>query len=311
MTTAWVFPGQGSQIVGMGRDVYEHSSQARAVFQEADAVLGWGLTALCFDGPQEQLTHTEHAQPALLTTSIAIVAAIREQYGNRLDPAFVAGHSLGEYTALYAADAVDFATALRLVQRRGTLMAAARHGTMAAVMGLESAALTAICAAASSFGPVVVANENAPGQLVISGAPEAVAHVGEQAKAAGARRVVPLNVSAAFHSPLMAAAAHELASAIALATFQDARVPVVGNVDGQPLTVSQSLRDELVAQVTAPVRWIRSVEKMAELGVGRFVEIGAGNVLTGLIKRIAPGVELVNVADEAGVRRLGQEISAD
>jgi [acyl-carrier-protein] S-malonyltransferase len=325
VTIAFVFPGQGAQQVGMGHDLYDASAAARAVFDQADAVLGFPITRLCFEGPEASLTATENAQPALLTTSAALVATLAEGRGDRsqeigakrqemkdlsslvsplLSPvSFVAGHSLGEYSALVAAGALDFATALRLVRRRGELMAAAREGAMAAIIGLDEAPLEAICGEASAPGaPVVIANYNSPGQLVISGASEAVERACDLAKARGAKRALHLKVSAAFHSPLMRAAADKLAGAIAESAVADARVPVIANVTAAPLSAADAIRGELVAQVTAPVRWITSVQRMAADGVDTFVEIGPGSVLTGLIKRIAPSARLINVSDVASLQ---------
>jgi [acyl-carrier-protein] S-malonyltransferase len=315
---AFVFPGQGAQHVGMGRDLYDASAAARAVFDQADATLGFDLTQLCFEGPEASLTATENAQPALLTVSTALLAALAEGRGDtRHETAdtrslvssltcpvsFVAGHSLGEYSALVAAGAIDFATALRLVRRRGELIAVANQGGMAAIIGLEEAPLEAICGEASAPGaPVVIANYNSPGQLVISGASEAVERACELAKARGAKRALHLKVSAAFHSPLMRAAADGLADAIAAAAVADARVPVIANVTAAPLVAADAIRGELVAQVTAPVRWIASVQRMLADGVDTFVEIGPGSVLTGLIRRIAPNVRLINISDLASLR---------
>ncbi|WP_043097282.1 ACP S-malonyltransferase [Kallotenue papyrolyticum] len=301
--SAWVFPGQGSQSVGMGQDVYQASPAARAIFDEADATLGFALSRLCFAGPPETLTQTENAQPALLTTSIALLAAARERAGDALsEPALAAGHSLGEYSALVAAGALRFADALRLVRRRGELMAAAREGTMAAIMGLDLESLRAVCAEASSVGVVVVANENSPGQLVISGVTAAVERAMELARQRGAKRAVLLNVSAAFHSPLMEQAAAGLAEAVAAVTeLQAPRFPVISNVTATPLTTPEAIRAELVAQVTAPVRWIASVERLVAAGVTHCIEIGPGTVLTGLIKRIAPQLALRNVHSLATV----------
>ncbi len=300
--SAWVFPGQGSQTVGMGRDVYESSPAARAIFDQADATLGFALSQLCFEGPAATLTQTQNAQPALLTTSIALLEAARERAGDLPAPGFVAGHSLGEYSALVAAGALRFADALRLVRRRGELMAAATEGTMAAIIGLELDALREVCAQASDSGVVVIANENSPGQLVISGESRAVERAMGLAKERGAKRALPLNVSAAFHSPLMQAAAEGLAAAVAeVQAIVAPRCPVISNVSAEPLIDSPSIRAELVAQVTAPVRWIASVERLAASGVARCVEIGPGTVLTGLIKRIAPGLELINVNSLAAI----------
>lgn len=300
-TSAWVFPGQGAQTVGMGRDVYERFAAARAIFAAADEALGFSLSQVCFEGPPETLTATENAQPALLTVSSALLAAARELAGADVPlPAYMAGHSLGEYSALVAAGTLQFADAVRLVRRRGELMAAASEGTMAAVMGLDLPTLQAVCTEAGAAGAVVVANENSPGQLVISGSSAGVEQALALAKERGAKRVIPLSVSAAFHSPLMHTAATGLEAAVAeIRQINAPRAPVISNVTTRPLTTATDIRTELVAQVTSPVRWIASVERMAAEGVTRFVEIGPGNVLTGLIKRITPGVELINVSDSA------------
>lgn len=298
-TTAWVFPGQGAQAAGMGADVAERSAAARAVFDQADTMLGFGLSELCFAGPAEELTATENAQPALLTVSMALLVAARELCGGRLtQPAFVAGHSLGEYSALVAAGVLQFGDALRLVRRRGELMAAASEGGMAAVIGLELEVLQAVCSEAGADGVVVVANENSPGQLVISGSGDGVRRAMVLAKERGAKRAILLNVAAAFHSPLMEAAAHGLRQALdGVAVSPSAGPAVVSNVTAEPLGDTSAVAGELVAQVTAPVRWIASVHYMVEHGVTRFVEIGPGNVLAGLIKRITPGVEVVGVSN--------------
>jgi [acyl-carrier-protein] S-malonyltransferase len=321
MATAFVFPGQGSQSVGMGRDIYASSAAARAIFDQADETLGFALTRLCFEGPDDALTATENAQPALLTASVALLAAVGEgrreeetrRHGDDLSfsrplhlpasPSFVAGHSLGEYSALVAAGAFDFPTALRLVRRRGELMSEAHEGGMAAIIGLDEEPLEEICRVVSLDGPpVVIANANAPGQIVISGASVAVERACARAKEQGAKRALPLKVSAAFHSPLMRTAAEGLAPAIAAAEIAYARVPVISNVTAGPIASADDIRIELVSQVTAPVRWVASVRRMVAEGVETFVEIGPGSVLTGLIKRIAPGARLVNVSDLASIK---------
>lgn len=294
----------------MGCDVYDTSAAARAVFDQANQMLGFDVTRLCFEGPEETLTATENAQPAILTTSIALLAALAEQaqYEDvpsfvRLHAAFVAGHSLGEYTALVAGGALDLPTALQLVRQRGELMAAAHEGIMAAVIGMAEDTLEALCREASTpQAQVVIANYNAPGQLVISGAVAAVERVSALAKANGAKRVMPLKVSAAFHSPLLHEAADGLAPALHAAPIANAAVPVLANVTAEPLCAADAIRRELVMQVTAPVRWIASVQRMCTAGVDMFVEIGPGQVLTGVIKRIAADAKLVNVKDIASVQ---------
>ena len=306
MTTAWVFPGQGSQAVGMGRDVYKHSAAARAIFDKAATVLGFDLAQLCFEGPAEQLMLTENAQPALLTTSTALLFAAREMAGSDLDlaPAYLAGHSLGEYSALVAAGALEFGDALRLVRRRGELMAETPQGTMAAIMGLDLQALQSICADASAAGPVVVATENSPLQFAISGSVAGVEQAMSLAKQHGAKRAVRLHVSVALHSPLMESAARAFEPEVAAVKHvARPRQPVIANASAAPLTEPDAIRNELIAQVTSPVRWIASVERMVAEGVTRFVEIGHGNVLTGLIKRIVPGLELINVHSVATIEQ--------
>ncbi|NTV62497.1 MAG: ACP S-malonyltransferase [Oscillochloris sp.] len=307
MNIAWVFPGQGSQAVGMGHDLYEQLPAARAIFDQADEVLGFSLARLCFQGPEAELTATENAQPALLTVSTALVRALEDLGGlDLVRPQAVAGHSLGEYSALVAGGALDFATALRLVRRRGELMASAHEGSMAAVIGLAQPDLEQICqrvtTARESLGTVVVANYNAPDQLVISGSAAAVQQAGQQAKEHGAKRVLPLKVSAAFHSPLMHAAAEGMAHEFAHAEVRDLVVPLIANVTGEALTTADAVRQEAVAQVMAPVRWIASVQAMVARGCTTFVEIGPGKVLTGLIRRIAPQARLVTISSLADVQ---------
>jgi len=306
---ALVFPGQGSQYVGMGQDLWEQSPAARAVFAQADDVLAFPLSKLCFAGPEEVLRETANAQPAILVVSLAALAALEEAAGERLSPLFTAGHSLGEFTALVAAGALSGADALRLVRRRGELMSAAgqeRPGAMAAVLGADDAAVEEACAEAAEAGTVIVANYNAPGQVVISGDPAAVARAGEVAKAKGARRVMALAVSGAFHSPLMAYAVRPFRGAVAECQIADPRVPVVGNVTATPLRTAAEVRDELTRQITSPVCWSRSVEYMAEHGAGQFVEVGPGRVLTGLAKR-THSVRTANVDDVAAARALAAE----
>jgi [acyl-carrier-protein] S-malonyltransferase len=306
MAVAWVFPGQGSQVVGMGRELYEHVPAAREVFDQVDSVLGLSLAQICFEGPETALTATENAQPAILAVSVALLRTIAALAPDEqvTQPAMVAGHSLGEYSALVAARALDLVTAARLVRQRGELMSQAREGTMAAVLGLDDLALDAVCreAAAETGQPVVIANYNAPAQLVISGATAAVERAVALAKEHGAKRVRPLNVSAAFHSPLMSNAAWGMERALHDATIAELQIPLIANVSAMPLTDTDGVRRELVAQVVSPVRWVASVQHMMAQGITTFVEIGPGNVLTGLIKRIAPEATLVNLRSIADVQ---------
>ncbi len=298
---AFVFPGQGSQYVGMGRALYDAFPEARATFEEADARLEYALSRLCFEGPESQLNDTFYTQPAILTVSIAAWRAWRARGGP--DPDLVAGHSLGEFTALVVAGALSFPDALGLVQERGRLMKWAgelRPGAMAAVLGMDRAALEEICAEATreTGETVVVANDNCPGQLVISGGQAAVARAGELARSRGAKRVVPLTVSIAAHSPLMAPAVEPFRTALKATSFAAPRVPVVGNVQARPLADDpEALRAELAQQLTAPVRWTESIRWMVEHGVQTFIEFGPRDVLCGLIRRIAPGVRVLRVED--------------
>ncbi len=311
MAIAWVFPGQGSQVVAMGRDVYQQVPAARDIFEQADATLGINLAQMCFEGPPEVLTATQNAQPALLTCSVALLralAALAPAGMAHLRPQMVAGHSLGEYSALVAAEALDFPTALRMVRRRGELMAEANEGTMAAVMGLHEEVLETLCHEVSqqTGDAVVIANYNAPDQLVISGGMQAVQEAGRRAKEQGARRVMPLNVSAAFHSPLMAKAAEGMQQVIAAAHIVDLQVPLVANVTATAITRADEVRHELVTQVISSVRWVESVQRMAAEGSTTFVEIGPGTVLTGLIKRIVPGVRLINLRTTEDMRAFAE-----
>ncbi|MEI7769042.1 MAG: ACP S-malonyltransferase [Chloroflexales bacterium] len=319
MSIAWVFPGQGSQAIGMGHDIYEHFSVARAIFDQADDLLNLPLRSLCFEGPEADLIATENTQPALLTVSTALVRVLEDLGGAGLArPLAVAGHSLGEYSALVAGGALDFPTALRLVRRRGELMAEAHEGSMAAVIGLAQEILEEICLdinaapqgdASAAHSTVVVANYNAPDQLVISGSTLAVERASLQAKERGAKRVLPLKVSAAFHSPLMIYAAESMAHELERADVRDLDVPLIANVTAQELRGADEVRREAVAQVVAPVRWIASVQAMVAMGCTTFVEIGSGKVLTGLIRRIAPQVRTVTISTAADVRAFVAENS--
>jgi [acyl-carrier-protein] S-malonyltransferase len=303
---AFVFPGQGSQYVGMGKALYEKSSAARRVFQEADEILGFELSQLCFEGPAEELEDTINAQPAILTVSLACLEALREKLealGHKYQPPrFVAGHSLGEYTALVAAGVLDFSDALRLVRERGRLMKEQgdyRPGGMAAVIGLSRQQLESACAQAAeeTDGIVSVANANSPEQFVISGERVALDRAIELIREAGARTVVPLRISIASHSPLMQQAAARLAELIDRSPLRDPQVPVVTNIAGQVRTSAEHIRTELASQMVAPVEWVGSVRAMVANGVDTFVEIGPGQVLSRLIKRISSDVKAISLND--------------
>jgi [acyl-carrier-protein] S-malonyltransferase len=303
---AFVFPGQGSQYVGMGKALYEASSAARRVFQQADEVLGFKLSQLCFEGPADELEDTINAQPAIMTVSLACLEAMRERLealGQAWQtPRFVAGHSMGEYTALVAAGALDFGDALRLVRERGRLMKESgdhRPGGMAAVIGLDRATLEQACERASNeTGCIVsVANANSPEQFAISGELPALNRAIQLIREAGARTVVPLRISIASHSPLMQQAAARLAEIIDRSPLRDPQVPVVTNIAGQVRTSAEHIRSELASQMVAPVEWVGSVREMVANGVDTFVEIGPGQVLSRLIRRISTDVKAISLND--------------
>jgi [acyl-carrier-protein] S-malonyltransferase len=318
MSVALVFSPQGSQAVGMGRELAMGSSAARAIYREADAVLGWPVSATCWDGPATRLDDTRQTQPCLLTTSVAALAALREAMGDagvagtRLDPTLVAGHSVGEYAALVAAAALSFADALRLVALRGRLMAeTAVDGAMAAVIGLDREAIASAVAAHAAPAELVVANDNAPGQVVISGTHSALTRLEPVLVAAGARRVIRLNVSGPFHSPLMAPVGDALAVAFRGAVWADANPPLVSNVTGRPVRDAATLRLLLARQASSPVEWVTSVRTMAAAGVDTFVECGPGSALSGMIRRILPGARTLNVADATSLATTIQALAAD
>ena len=292
VSIAFQFPGQGSQTVGMGADLADGYPEARELFDEADDVLGFELSRLCWEGPEEKLRATENAQPALLTHG---VAAARVLLSLGVAPAAAAGHSLGEFTAHVAAGSLEFADALRLVRVRGEAMAAAgreRPGTMAAIIGLDETRVEELCEEAREQGEVLVAaNYNSPGQIVISGSVGAVRRVVSGAKEHGARMAIELQVSGAFHSPLMAPAVEALREALDAIQVRAASIPVVANVDARPVSDPVAIRDRLVEQVSGAVRWTECVLALRDMGVRRLVEPGPGHVLTGLVKRIDRSLE--------------------
>jgi [acyl-carrier-protein] S-malonyltransferase len=297
----FVFPGQGSQSVGMGRLFHDASEAVRRTYEEASSVLGYDVAALCFDGPAERLNLTEFTQPALLTASIA---AWRACGFEGIKPVAVAGHSLGEYTALVAAGAVSFREGVSLVQKRGRYMAEsvpAGTGLVAALLGLSAELAKAACDEASSIGTVAPANFNCPGQIVIAGEKAAVERAIELAKTKGAKRAVPLPVSVPVHTPLMKRAADRLAKDLAASHWTDLQVPLVNNADAAAIRSVADIQPSLVKQLPSPVRWEESVRQMAAMGVTTFVEVGPGTVLTGLIKRIVPDATTFNVQDPASL----------
>ena len=300
---AYVFPGQGSQWAGMGRDLYHDFASAKAVFDRADEVLGFSLAKLCFEGPEDELRQTVNAQPAILTVSYACLEAACKTSRNLPKPVFVAGHSLGEYTTLAVSGVLDFPTAVYLARERGRLMHEAglkRPGSMAAVIGFDEALLAEVCRQTGTY----IVNINCPGQLVISGDRENMAQAVELAKTKEAPRVIPLPVSDAFHTPLMQPAVDGMAEIVAKLFFRKPVIPIIANTSAQPLTTAEAVKDELLRQLCNCVQWQRSIEYMIDKGVSTFIEIGPGKVLTGLIKRINKGVKTINLGDSQAVRDL-------
>lgn len=300
--TAFVFPGQGSQSAGMGREIADASPAARRVYDEVDEALGFSLSKLCFEGPDEDLKLTENTQPAILTTSIAILEAIRERGG--VEPDLVAGHSLGEYSAIVCAGGLDVKEAASIVRSRGRFMQEAvpvGQGAMAAILGPSLEEIEALCAEASEGEVVSPANINAPGQIVIAGTKAAVERAIALAKTRGVRRALPLPVSAPFHCALMKPAEERLTPVLEAADFHALYVQLVTNVDASPVGTTHAVRNALVRQVSSPVRWVDSIQQMIAMGVNRFVEIGPGNVLAGLIRRIDSSVEALSVNDLASL----------
>ncbi len=316
-TTAFVFPGQGSQAVGMGEALVAASPAAADVFARADAALGEPISRVAFAGPAELLDRTENAQPALLATSIAYLAALRERSSGSgaetLAPAFAAGHSMGQYSALVAAEVISIDDGVRLVRERGRLMQASgagRDGAMAAIIGLDDDRLPELVRRAAVHGIFGVANRNSPGQVVVSGERSAIDASVEIAKELGARKVVVLPVSVAAHSPLMAEAAEGMRRAIVDVDFHDPAVPLLANADARPITTAAGARAELVDHLTAGVDWVAAVERMTAAGVTTFLEVGPGRVLTGLIKRIAPDAEALPLDDPTAPDRLAVPFAA-
>ena len=306
---AFVFPGQGSQAVGMGQGWVERYPSARRAFEEADDTLGQPISELCWHGPEEDLQLTANTQPALLASSVAILRVLQEM---GIEPVVVAGHSLGEYSALVAAGSLEYPDALRLVRRRGEAMQEAvpvGRGSMAAILGLDDSDVQAAASQASGEEVCTVANFNAPGQSVIAGHTAAVERAIELCKEKGARRAILLPVSAPFHSPLMAPARASLTPFLRQATFEDPGVPVVTNIDAMPVKTGDAARDALRRQIDGPVRWVESVEWMAGPGEAElFVEVGPGKVLTGLNRRIAPQIKTVSLGEPEGIEKLHERL---
>jgi [acyl-carrier-protein] S-malonyltransferase len=297
--TAFIFPGQGSQTVGMGKEFAQKDEKVASFFKKADERLGFSLSTIIFEGPQETLTRTENAQPALLTMSIALFEKVKEA---GFVPDYVAGHSLGEYSALVAASVLSFEDAVYVVRKRGEFMeeaVPAGEGTMAAVLGMDEPLLASIVAkAAKEVAPVQLANLNCPGQIVISGAKQGVEYAAQLAKEQGAKRVIPLEVSGPFHSSLMKPAADRLAQVLNEVRMHDSSIPIISNVTAQPMIKKEEIKEKLIEQLFSPVRWEQSVQTMIELGVDTFVEIGPGKVLSGLVKKINRNVRVYAIHDE-------------
>ncbi|MFA5104235.1 MAG: ACP S-malonyltransferase [Candidatus Margulisiibacteriota bacterium] len=301
MRKAFVFPGQGSQKAGMGKDLYDNFEASAKIFDDANEALGFDLKKLCFEGMDEQLKLTEIAQPAILTVSLAAFAALNKM------PDITAGHSLGEYSALVCAGVLDFKDAVKLVNKRGKFMQEAvpvGAGAMAAVIGLDREKLLECCKKASAAGVVEAANFNSPGQIVISGSVKAVEEAGRLCKEAGAKRVMPLSVSAPFHCSLMKPAADKLAVELDKISFKDARIPVVANVTAKSVTSGREIKDLLIKQVTGSVYWEDSIKYMAAQGITEFVEIGPGKVLAGLIKKTVENATIYNIEDSASLKEI-------
>lgn len=296
---AFLFPGQGSQAVGMGKDLYENFDAAKNVFDTADKTLEKSITKICFEGPEEDLKLTVNTQPSIVTMSIAAMEALKSEL--KIEPSYVAGHSLGEYCAMYAAQVMDLETTLKLIQKRADLMGATKGGSMAAVLNATEEQLKAGLEEGSKVGYVDVANYNSPAQVVITGADDAVKAASDYLLANGVRRVVPLAVSGAFHSKFMENAGKEFATFVADFSLNDAKVPVITNVDAEITTSADDFKSKMPRQISSSVHWTQTIQKMVSEGVDTFIEIGPGKVLAGLNKKIAPEATVYNVFDKASL----------
>ena len=307
---AFIFPGQGSQAVGMGKDLYENFDSAKKVFDTADMTLGKSVTTLCFEGPEENLKQTVNTQPSIVTMSIAAMEALKSQLD--IAPSAVAGHSLGEYCAMYASGVMSLETTLKAIQKRADLMGETKGGAMAAILNAPDGSIEKALEEASSSGYVDVANYNSPAQVVITGDESAVQKAGELLSAAGARRVVPLAVSGAFHSKFMENAGNEFSKFVSELELSDAKIPVYTNVDASATTSSEDFRTKMPRQIYSSVRWTQTIENMVNDGIDTFIEIGPGKVLAGLNKKINASVKTYNIYDkdslESTVNALKEEL---
>lgn len=293
---AFIFPGQGAQVVGMGKDLYDNYGEAKKVFDIANNVLGKSITKLCFEGPEEDLKQTINTQPSIVTMSIAALEAFKSQL--KITPSFTAGHSLGEYCAMYCSGVMDLETTIKAIQKRAELMSQVKGGTMAAVLNAPAGSIEKALEEASKIGYVDVANYNSPVQVVITGDENAVSKAGELLLEAGAKRVVPLAVSGAFHSKFLEGASKEFAEFVSVLDLSSASVPVVTNVDGAATISSEDFRNKMPRQICSSVHWTQTIENMIQNGVDTFVEIGPGKVLAGLNKKISSEITTYNIYDK-------------